>query len=127
MSQVFKLGNVVEGDALLHYPVLEIGINSKISSLCWNSYVKSCLLAADYEGGLQLWDVSSNSVTSQFEEHSKRIWSVDFSAVSFNRRPTQTHGGGEILRACLTKSGAFASPASDVGVGGKEAFAFLSP
>ena len=81
LSQVFKLANVVEGNALLHYPVLEMGINSKISSLCWNSYVKSCLLAADYEGALQLWDVSTNAVTSQFEEHSKRIWSVDFSAV----------------------------------------------
>lgn len=71
----------MDEDSMLHYPVLEIGINSKISSLCWNSYIKTCLLAADYEGTIQLWDVSANAVTSQYEEHSKRVWSIDFSKV----------------------------------------------
>lgn len=80
--QVFELASILDEDSMLHYPVLEIGINSKISSMCWNSYVKSCLLAADYEGAIQLWDVSANAVTSQYEEHTKRVWSVDFSRVS---------------------------------------------
>ena len=71
-----------ESDAMMHYPVLEMAMRNKISSICWNSYVKSCLLAADYEGHLQLCDVAANSVTSQFEEHSKRVWSVDFSQVA---------------------------------------------
>lgn len=68
-------------NTLHHYPVLEVPVNSKISSLCWNSYVKMCMLAADYDGGIQLWDVSTNSLTAQFEEHLKRVWSVDFSQV----------------------------------------------
>ena len=76
------MASVLDEDALLHYPVLEINVNSKISSLCWNSYVKTCLLAADYEGAIQLWDVSANAITSQYEEHSKRVWSVDFSQAS---------------------------------------------
>ena len=78
---MFELNSIVDKDRMLHYPVLEMGVNSKISSLCWNSYVKSCLLAADYEGAIQLWDVSTNAVTAQFEEHTKRVWSADFSKV----------------------------------------------
>lgn len=80
--QVFELASILNKDSMLHYPVLEMSVNSKISSLCWNSYVKSCLLAADYEGAIQLWDVSANAVTAQFEEHTKRVWSADFSRVS---------------------------------------------
>ena len=79
--QVFELASILDKDSMLHYPVLEMTVNSKISSLCWNSYVKSCLLAADYEGAIQLWDVSANAVTAQFEEHTKRVWSADFSKV----------------------------------------------
>lgn len=79
--QVFELASILDKDSMLHYPVLEMSVNSKISSLCWNSYVKSCLLAADYEGAIQLWDVSANAVTAQFEEHTKRVWSADFAKV----------------------------------------------
>ena len=79
--QVFELASVLKEESTLHYPVLEIGTSSKISSLCWNAYVKTCLLAADYEGAIQLWDVSANSVTAHYEEHLKRVWSVDFSKV----------------------------------------------
>ena len=82
LLQVFELASILDKDSMLHYPVLEMSVNSKISSLCWNSYVKSCLLAADYEGAIQLWDVSANAVTAQFEEHTKRVWSADFSKVS---------------------------------------------
>ena len=81
MVQVFELASIHEADAMMHYPVLEMAMRNKVSSICWNSYVKSCLLAADYEGHLQLCDVAANQVTSQFEEHSKRVWSVDFSQV----------------------------------------------
>lgn len=55
---------------------------SKLSSVCWNSYVKSNLICSDYEGVVQLWDVSQQTETMAFEEHAKRVWSVDFSHVS---------------------------------------------
>lgn len=54
---------------------------SKLSSVCWNSYVKSSLICSDYEGVIQLWDVSQHTETMTFDEHAKRVWSVDFSQV----------------------------------------------
>ena len=75
---------MLDQDAVQRFPVLEIGVTSKISCLCWNVYVKMCMLAADYDGGIQLWDVSTNSVTAQYEEHCKRVWSVDFSQACFS-------------------------------------------
>ena len=56
-------------------------LRSKLSSVCWNSYVKSNLICSDYEGVVQLWDVGQQTETMTFEEHAKRVWSVDFSQV----------------------------------------------
>ena len=44
--------------------------------------MKSNLICSDYEGVVQLWDVSQQTETMAFEEHAKRVWSVDFSHVS---------------------------------------------
>lgn len=65
----------------LHYPVLEISSRSRLSSVCWSGYIKGHLAAADYEGVVQLWDANTNSELAQFEEHAKRVWSIDFSQV----------------------------------------------
>ena len=46
--------------------------------------MKSNLICSDYEGVVQLWDVSQQTETMAFEEHAKRVWSVDFSHVSLN-------------------------------------------
>jgi len=48
--------------------------------------VKSNLICSDYEGVVQLWDVSQQAETMTFEEHAKRVWSVDFSQVSYSCR-----------------------------------------
>ena len=45
--------------------------------------MKSNLICSDYEGVVQLWDVGQQTETMTFEEHAKRVWSVDFSHVSF--------------------------------------------
>lgn len=63
---------------LIHFLLL---CRSKLSSVCWNSYVKSNLICSDYEGVIQLWDVSQHTETMTFDEHAKRVWSVDFSQV----------------------------------------------
>ena len=55
---------------------------SKLSSVCWNSYVKNNLICSDYEGVIQMWDTAVNTETMVFEEHAKRVWSVDYSQVS---------------------------------------------
>lgn len=77
--KIFDFASVQDSDTSIHYPVLEIPSRSKLSSVCWNSYVKSNLICSDYEGVVQLWDVSQQTETMTFEEHAKRVWSVDFS------------------------------------------------
>ncbi|KAJ3141916.1 coatomer subunit alpha [Physocladia obscura] len=63
------------------YPVLEMSGRSKISWLSWNSYIKSHLASSDYEGIVSLWDSNTGVLISEFEEHEKRTWSVDFNNV----------------------------------------------
>ncbi|KAL3155957.1 hypothetical protein ABBQ32_012949 [Trebouxia sp. C0010 RCD-2024] len=77
--KIFDFASVLDSGTSIHYPVLEIPSRSKLSSVCWNSYVKSNLICSDYEGVVQLWDVSQQTETMAFEEHAKRVWSVDFS------------------------------------------------
>ncbi|KAK9820862.1 hypothetical protein WJX81_005532 [Elliptochloris bilobata] len=69
----------VEAAAAMHVPRVEMGSRAKLSCVAWNSYVKGALLAADYDGGVALWDAEAAACTALFEEHSKRVWSVDFS------------------------------------------------
>ncbi len=59
---------------------LQITTRSKLSSVSWNSYVKSQLITSDYSGLIQLWDASTAGEVAQFDEHARRVWSVDFSA-----------------------------------------------
>lgn len=47
--------------------------------------MKQHLASADYEGVVTLWDAHAGAETAQFEEHAKRVWSVDFSAVDPSR------------------------------------------
>lgn len=76
-------------DHVPRYPSREMSCNSKIrhvdiqrihtvSCLSWNTHVKAYLASSDYEGCVTLWDASVGSKLSQFDEHEKRAWSVDF-------------------------------------------------
>jgi E3 ubiquitin-protein ligase RFWD2 len=67
------------------YPVLTLSCESKISCLSWNTNVKECLISSDYEGVVSLWNVQQGKLVGKFEEHTKRIWSVDFSNVDVTR------------------------------------------
>jgi hypothetical protein len=81
--QIFSLRDVLESGTVHHYPRLEIVSPSKLSSVSYNSYIKPFLLSADYDGRISLIDSTSGVVVRQFErEHSKRVWSVDFSQVN---------------------------------------------
>lgn len=73
-------------DLIPKYPIKEMACSSKIryfiesialimtSCLSWNVYLKPMLLSSDYEGLVSLWDVSSGTCLSQFDEHEKRAW-----------------------------------------------------
>jgi protein suppressor of PHYA-105 1 len=46
--------------------------------VCWNGYVKNHLLTSDYGGLIQLWDAATACEAAQYDEHARRVWSVDF-------------------------------------------------
>ena len=78
--KIFDFAACLEGgDSVMHYPALQITTRSKLSSVCWNSYVKSQLITSDYSGLIQLWDASTAAEAAQYDEHARRVWSVDFS------------------------------------------------
>ncbi|KAB8100663.1 hypothetical protein EE612_031242, partial [Oryza sativa] len=94
---VSKKIKIFEFDALLndrvdiHYPLIEMPSKSKLSCVCWNSYIKNYLASTDYDGTVQLWDASSGQGFTQFTEHRKRAWSVSFSEVD----PTKLASGSD--------------------------------
>eukprot|EP00850_Spirogloea_muscicola_P017034 SM000142S00548 [mRNA] locus=s142:277986:283058:- [translate_table: standard] len=94
---VCKRIKIFEADAVLgeavdiHYPVVEMASRSKLSSVCWNSYIKSHIASSDYEGVVQLWDASTSQPVIEYEEHEKRAWSVDFSRAD----PTRLASGSD--------------------------------
>jgi len=77
--KIFELKSILDGSGSVHFPVHEITCRAKLSCLAWNTYIKSHLVASDYEGVIGLWDAFAGSEISRFDEHERRIWSVDFS------------------------------------------------
>ncbi|KAF5791419.1 putative transcription factor WD40-like family [Helianthus annuus] len=53
----------------------------KLSSICWNNYIKGQIASSNFEGVVQfqIWDVTRNQVYMELKEHYRRVWSVDFS------------------------------------------------
>lgn len=58
-------------------PNLEINTRSKLSCLCWSHQKRSHLVSSDYEGMVTLWDTEGGSQLTEYDEHEKRVWSVD--------------------------------------------------
>jgi protein suppressor of PHYA-105 1 len=83
--RIYEYKSVAEGSPGTQYPVLDVSSRSRLSCVCWSSYVKGHMLTADYEGCVNLWDAHSGAEVMQFEEHAKRVWSVDFSKVGPGR------------------------------------------
>ncbi|GAB2296691.1 hypothetical protein Dimus_030799 [Dionaea muscipula] len=72
-------GALCDDSVDIHYPATEMTNKSKISCICWNSYIRNYLASTDYDGVVKLWDASIGKVCSEYSEHVKRAWSVDFS------------------------------------------------
>ena len=89
--RVFEVAAVTELGAAVHCPVSEIKTNSKLSSLAWNPYIKHGLASADYDGSVHLWDADRGVLTSEFNEHRKRVWSLDYSQLD----PTRLVSGSD--------------------------------
>ncbi|GJQ09512.1 hypothetical protein GpartN1_g1303.t1 [Galdieria partita] len=91
--RIFEFGNILESVLDTHYPVKEMVSPTKLSCLSWNSYIHNHLLSSDYEGVVTLWDAITGQTLSEFEEHEKRIWCVDFSKVEPTRCASASDDG----------------------------------
>ncbi|KAF9610830.1 hypothetical protein IFM89_025196 [Coptis chinensis] len=89
--KVFEYDMILNKDRGIHYPVIEMASRSKLSSICWNSYIKSQIASCDFEGVVQIWDVTRGQVFMEMKEHEKRVWSVDFSLAD----PTKLASGSD--------------------------------
>ncbi|XP_075476925.1 protein SPA1-RELATED 2-like [Primulina tabacum] len=79
--KVFGFQALFDESVDIHYPVIEMENKSKLSCICWNSYISNYLASTDYDGTVKLWDATTGQSFSHFSEHTERAWSVDFSRV----------------------------------------------
>lgn len=89
--KVFEYNTIINEDRDIHYPVVELSSRSKLSSICWNGYIKSQIASSNFEGVVQIWDVTRSQVFLAMNEHEKRVWSVDFSLAD----PTMLASGSD--------------------------------
>ncbi|XP_073303015.1 protein SPA1-RELATED 4-like isoform X2 [Primulina huaijiensis] len=89
--KVFEFNSILNGDRDIHYPVVEMASGTKLSSICWNSYIKSQIASSNFEGVVQLWDATRSQIFLEMKEHERRVWSVDFSMAD----PTMLASGSD--------------------------------
>ncbi|KAJ0609382.1 putative transcription factor WD40-like family [Helianthus annuus] len=77
--KVYDFHMLLDDSVDIHYPAVEMSNKSKLSCICWNSYIKNYLASTDYDGAVKLWDVGSGQAVSHHTEHERRAWSIDFS------------------------------------------------
>ncbi|KAF3587877.1 hypothetical protein F2Q69_00031544 [Brassica cretica] len=78
--KIFECDSIVNNNQDIHYPVVELASRSKLSSVCWNSYIKSQIASSNFEGVVQIWDVGRSQLVTEMKEHKKRVWSIDISS-----------------------------------------------
>ncbi|XP_010260211.1 PREDICTED: protein SPA1-RELATED 3-like isoform X2 [Nelumbo nucifera] len=89
--KIFECDMILNEDRDIHYPVIEMASRSKLSSICWNGYIKNQIASSDFEGVVQVWDVTRSQVLMEMREHERRVWSVDFSLAD----PTRLASGSD--------------------------------
>ncbi|QCD85108.1 E3 ubiquitin-protein ligase RFWD2 [Vigna unguiculata] len=89
--KVFQFDAIFNNSVDIHYPVVEMVNRSRLSCVCWNSYVQNYLASTDYDGVVKLWDANTGQEFSRLTEHEKRAWSVDFSILC----PTKFASGSD--------------------------------
>ncbi|VFQ67700.1 unnamed protein product [Cuscuta campestris] len=89
--KIYEYNSLLNDSVDVHYPVLEMSNNSKLSCVCWNSYIRNYLATSDYDGVVKLWDATSGQGFFHLSEHNERAWSVDFSRMD----PTKLASGSD--------------------------------
>ncbi|KAH9608582.1 hypothetical protein KSS87_022324 [Heliosperma pusillum] len=108
--KIFDFQALCDDSVDIHYPMIEMPNTSKLSCVCWNSYVRNYLASSDYDGIVKLWDVSTGQGFSQYAEHEKRAWSVDFSPLD----PTRLASGSDDCCVKLWSINEFSSHSSNL-------------
>ncbi|XP_024006037.1 protein SPA1-RELATED 4 isoform X2 [Eutrema salsugineum] len=75
--KIFECESIINDGRDIHYPVVELACRSKLSGICWNSYIKSQIASSNFEGVVQVWDVARSQLVTEMKEHEKRVWSID--------------------------------------------------
>ncbi|CAH2036542.1 unnamed protein product [Thlaspi arvense] len=78
--KIFECESIINDGRDIHYPVVELASRSKLSGICWNSYIKSQIASSNFEGVVQVWDVARSQLVTEMKEHEKRVWSIDISS-----------------------------------------------
>ncbi|XP_010479846.1 PREDICTED: protein SPA1-RELATED 4-like isoform X1 [Camelina sativa] len=78
--KIFECESIIKDGRDIHYPVVELASRSKLSGICWNSYIKSQIASSNFEGVVQVWDVARSQLVTEMKEHEKRVWSIDISS-----------------------------------------------
>ena len=52
--KIFEYNSIVNSNRDIHYPVVELASRSRLSSVCWNSYIKSQIASSNFEGVVQV-------------------------------------------------------------------------
>ncbi|XP_073139663.1 protein SPA1-RELATED 3-like isoform X2 [Henckelia pumila] len=89
--KVFEYNSILNGGRDIHYPVVEMASGTKLSSICWNGYIKSQIASSNFEGVVQVWDATRSQIFLEMKEHERRVWSVDFSMAD----PTMLASGSD--------------------------------
>jgi E3 ubiquitin-protein ligase RFWD2 len=76
--KIFDFLSILDRPIRIHYPILEMNHNAKLSCLNWNRYFGNQLACSDYDGVVTLWDADVGTLTKSLQEHEKRCWSVQF-------------------------------------------------
>lgn len=52
--KIFECDMILNENCDIHYPVAEMASRSKLSCICWNSYIKNQIVSSDFEGVVQV-------------------------------------------------------------------------
>lgn len=52
--KIFEFDALLNDSVDIHYPLIEMPSKSKLSCVCWNSYIKNYLASTDYDGTVQV-------------------------------------------------------------------------
>ena len=52
--KIFECESIINDGRDIHYPVVELASRSKLSGICWNSYIKSQIASSNFEGVVQV-------------------------------------------------------------------------